>query len=254
MAPMRPVTYTASDGTQIPAYLTVPQGSEGPVAAIVMPHGGPSLRDEWGFDWLVQFFAARGYAVLQPNFRGSAGYGEAWYGRNGFKAWETAIGDVNDAGRWLVEEGIADPAKLAIFGWSYGGYAALQSQVVAPDLFKAVVAVAPVTDLDLLKAEALNYTNSRLVAEFVGIGPHVEAGSPALHADRFAAPVLLFHGTSDLNVGVSHSRRMENRLQDADKNVRYVEYEAQDHGLGNDNARANMLYLAGEFLEEHLAP
>src|SRR5690606_3892901 len=131
MGQMRPVAFPAADGTMIPGYLTLPPGmAEGTnLPAIVLPHGGPSARDEWGFDWLVQFFAARGYAVLQPNFRGSTGYGSAWFGRNGFQAWRTAIGDVNDAGRWLVSEGIADPAKLAIVGWSYGGYAALQSQV-----------------------------------------------------------------------------------------------------------------------------
>src|SRR3546814_18918427 len=84
--------------------------------AIVLPHGGPSARDEWGFDWLVQFFTARGYAVLQPNYRGSSGYGTAWFGRNGFQAWETAIADVNDAGRWLVSQGIADPERLAEIG------------------------------------------------------------------------------------------------------------------------------------------
>ena len=135
LAPMKHVTYRAADGTMVPAYLTLPVGGAAKgLPAIVMPHGGPSARDEWGFDWLVQFFASRGYAVLQPNYRGSAGYGAAWFRENGFKSWKTAIGDVNDAGRWLVSEGIAAPDKLAIFGWSYGGYAALQSGVLDPDL------------------------------------------------------------------------------------------------------------------------
>ncbi|HYJ83231.1 MAG TPA: alpha/beta fold hydrolase, partial [Allosphingosinicella sp.] len=152
LATMKPVRYKASDGTEVPAYLTLPPGSDGKnLPALVMPHGGPSARDEWGFDWLVQFFANRGYAVLQPNYRGSSGYGDAWFKQNGFQSWRTAMGDVNDAGRWLVSQGIADPAKLGIFGWSYGGYAALQSNVLDPALFKAVVAVAPVTDLAQLK-------------------------------------------------------------------------------------------------------
>ena len=97
-----------------------------------MPHGGPASRDEWGFDWLAQFFVSRGFAVLQPNFRGSSGYGDAWFQQNGFRSWKTAIGDVNDAGRWLVKEGIADPSKLAIVGWSYGGYAALHRTYSTP--------------------------------------------------------------------------------------------------------------------------
>src|SRR5262249_48911550 len=116
LAQVRPITYPAADGTQIPAYLTLPPGREDAkgLPAIVLPHGGPEDRDEWGFDWLPQFFAARGYAVLQPNFRGSSGYGDAWFQKNGFHSWQIAIGDVSDGGRWLVQQGIADPAKLGI--------------------------------------------------------------------------------------------------------------------------------------------
>ena len=253
MAPMTPVEFPAGDGTMIPGYLTMPLNAEGPVAAVVMPHGGPGARDYWGFDWLVQFFAARGYAVLQPNFRGSTGYGEAWFGCNGFQQWETAIGDVNDAGRWLVSEGIADPARLGIVGWSYGGYAALQSQVLDPDLYQAVVAIAPVTDLELVVEEARNYTNYQVVRRFVGEGPHVEEGSPANHADRFQAPVLLFHGTTDLNVGSFQSERMEDRLQEAGKTVQYVEYEGFDHYLDHGQVRGNMLLAIDSFLSEHLS-
>jgi len=252
MARMEPVTFPAADGTQIPGYLTLPNGAEGPIGAIVLPHGGPGSRDNWGFDWMVQFFAARGYAVLQPNFRGSSGYGEAWFGRNGFQAWETAIGDVNDAGRWLVSEGIADPERLGIVGWSYGGYAALQSQAVDPDLYKAVVAIAPVTDLGMLVEEARDYTNFSIVQDFVGSGPHVREGSPSNHAERFVAPVLLFHGTEDLNVGHLQSRRMESRLKDAGANVRYVEYDGFDHYLDHGQVRGNMLLSIDTFLSEHL--
>lgn len=252
MAPMKPITFPASDGTQIPGYLTVPTGASGPMPAIVLPHGGPGSRDEWGFDWLVQFLAARGYAVLQPNFRGSAGYGEAWFGRNGFQEWETAIGDVNDAGRWLVAEGIADPARMGIAGWSYGGYAALQSQVVDPDLYKAVVAIAPVTDLELVVEEARDYTNFEVVRRFVGEGPHVNAGSPANFADRFKSPVLLFHGTEDMNVGSFQSERMESRLKAAGVPVNYVEYEGLDHYLDHGQVRGNMLLAIDNFLGQHL--
>lgn len=253
MGQVRPVTYPAADGTQIPAYLTLPPGSDGKgLPAIVLPHGGPAARDEWGFDWLVQYFTAHGYAVLQPNYRGSSGYGEAWYGRNGFKAWDVAIGDVNDAGRWLVSEGIARGDQLAIAGWSYGGYAALQSQVVDPDLFKAVVAIAPVTDLGYLIEDGREYTGSRLVREFVGKGPHVAAGSPLRHADRFAAPVALFHGTLDLNVDVRHAQAMEKALKAAGKPVTYHEFEDLQHGLEDSRARADMLTEIGQFLDKAL--
>lgn len=249
MGAMTPVTFPAADGTRIPGYLTLPPGSDGKnLPAIVLPHGGPSARDEWGFDWLVQFFAARGYAVLQPNYRGSAGYGSAWFGRNGFQAWETAVGDVNDAGRWLVAQGIANPDSLSIVGWSYGGYAALQSQVLDPSLYKSVVAIAPVTDLEQLRTDARNYTNYSLVDSFIGRGPHVGAGSPAQHVDEFAAPVLLIHGTLDQNVAVVHSRMMEDRLKDAGKPVEYVEFEGLDHSLSDSAARAKMLARIDTFL------
>jgi dipeptidyl aminopeptidase/acylaminoacyl peptidase len=252
MAPMRSVTFPASDGTSIPGYLTLPLESEGPIPAIVMPHGGPGARDYWGFDWMVQFLAARGYAVLQPNFRGSTGYGEAWFGRNGFQQWQTAVDDVNDAGRWLVAEGIADPARLAVVGWSYGGYAALQSQVVDPELYRAVVAIAPVTDLELVVEEARDYTNYQVVRAFVGEGPHVDEGSPANHADRFRAPVLLFHGTEDMNVGFHQSRLMRDRLEAAGADVRLVEYQGFDHYLDHGQVRGNMLLTIDTFLGEHL--
>lgn len=253
MGQMKPVTYPASDGTQIPAYLTFPPGSDGKnLPTIVMPHGGPAARDEWGFDWLVQFLVARGYAVLQPNYRGSSGYGEAWYGRNGFKAWDVAIGDVNDAGRWLVSQGIARPDQLAIAGWSYGGYAALQSQVLDPALFKAVVAIAPVTDLDYIAEDARAYTNYEVVRAYIGEGPHVAAGSPRRHADRFAAPVALYHGTFDLNVDVRHARAMEKALKAAGKSVIYHEYKDLQHGLDDTVARIDMLTSMGQFLDTAL--
>jgi dipeptidyl aminopeptidase/acylaminoacyl peptidase len=253
MGKMSPVSFPARDGTMIPGYLTLPPGSEGKgLPAVVLPHGGPAARDEWGFDWLVQFLTARGFAVLQPNYRGSSGYGEAWYGRNGFKAWDVAIGDVNDAGRWLVSQGIAKPDQLAIAGWSYGGYAALQSQVLDPALYKAVVAIAPVTDLGYIVEDARDYTNARVVREYIGQGPHVEAGSPRRHADKFAAPVALFHGTLDINVEVRHSRGMESALRGAGKQVLYREYPDLQHDLGDSKVRVDMLTDIGRFLDQSL--
>lgn len=251
LAQVKPITYKAADGTEIPAYLTLPPGSDGKnLPAIVMPHGGPSARDEWGFDWLPQFFAARGYAVLQPNYRGSTGYGDSWYVQNGFKSWKVAIGDVNDAGRWMVSQGIAAPSKLGIVGWSYGGYAALQSAVLDPQLFKAIVAIAPVTDLGMVKTEADGFTNAMLVSKFVGSGPHIAEGSPARHADRFVAPVLLFHGDRDANVGVAQSRTMEARLKAAGKKVELTVFPKLDHQLDDSAVRTQMLDRADTFLRQ----
>jgi dienelactone hydrolase len=253
LAPMKPITYKATDGTNIPAYLTLPVGSSGKgLPAIVMPHGGPSSRDEWGFDWLVQFFAARGYAVIQPNYRGSAGFGSAWYQKNGFQSWRVAVGDVNDAGRWLTSQGIAAPGKLAAVGWSYGGYAALQSAALDPDLFKAVVAIAPVTDLERLRQESSHYVNGSLVSRFIGTGPHVREGSPAQNARAFKAPVLMFHGDFDQNVGIGESRLMRSSLQSAGKSVTLVEFEGLDHHLEDAAARTRLLSESDAFLRKHL--
>jgi len=249
MAPMQHIAFKASDGTTIPAYLTMPVGGATKhLPAIVMPHGGPDYRDGWGFDWLVQFFAARGYAVIQPEYRGSSGYGDAFLAQNAYHNWRTAMGDISDAGRYLVKEGIADPAKLAIVGWSYGGYAALQANVVDPNLFKAIVAIAPVTDLSRLKNEARGYTNSNVVAEQVGSGSIVTEGSPARHADRIIAPVLLFHGDHDLNVGVAESREMDAALRRAGKRSTLVVFPGLDHQLEDPTARATMLDQADKFL------
>ncbi|MGO9802781.1 MAG: alpha/beta hydrolase family protein [Steroidobacteraceae bacterium] len=252
LATQKPVTYPAGDGTMVPAYLTLPPGVQDPkgLPAIVMPHGGPEARDEWGFDWLSQFYAARGYAVLQPNFRGSTGYGDAWFEKNGFQSWRIAIGDVAAAGKWLVSQGIADPAKLGIVGWSYGGYAALQAAVIEPQLFKAVVAIAPVTDLPLLKEEHQRWSDYEIVSRRVGDGAETHDGSPLEHADQIKAPVLLFHGAMDRNVNIEQSQRMAARLKSAGLKCELVTWDNLDHQLEDSNARAQLLKKSDAFLRQ----
>lgn len=250
LATVKPVKVPGSGGVSIPAYLTLPPGREAKgLPAVVLPHGGPSARDYWGFDWLPQFLAARGYAVLQPEYRGSAGFGDAWLGENGFRAWRTSIGDVTDSAKWLAAQGFADPKRLAIVGWSYGGYAALQSAVTEPSLFKAVVAIAPVSDLEMLKTDFRNFTNHALVEREVGSGPHVIEGSPLRHASAISVPVLLVHGTFDTNVRFAHSQKMDAALKSAGKESELLAFEGLDHQLDDSDARTQMLAKIGQLLE-----
>ncbi|OAN59161.1 alpha/beta hydrolase family protein [Sphingobium sp. TCM1] len=250
LATMQSVHYKAADGTMIPAYLTLPPGKETVkgLPAVVMPHGGPESRDEWGFDWMVQYYAARGFAVIQPQFRGSAGFGEKWLMQNGYRSWRTAIGDVVDAGRWLVAQGIADPAKLTIAGWSYGGYAALQAQAVDPALFKAVVAIAPVTDFADRMRRSQYYSNYLLQQQRMGTGQEAEDASPSNHVAEFRAPVLMFHGTDDNNVDISQARIMQGKLEGAGKRSQLVTYDGLTHNLNDSDARADLLQKSADFL------
>jgi dipeptidyl aminopeptidase/acylaminoacyl peptidase len=250
LASVKSVSIPATDGVSIPAYLTLPPGREAKgLPAVVLPHGGPSARDQWGFDWLPQFFAARGYAVIQPQFRGSAGFGDKWLNDNGFRNWRTSIGDVTASAKWLASQGIANPSKMAIVGWSYGGYAALQSAVVEPSLYKAVVAIAPVTDLQMLKLDSADYTDRRIVEQEVGSGPHVAEGSPRRNAAAIQAPVLLVHGDLDSNVRYAHSAEMDQALRSAGKSSELITFKGLDHQLDDSAARTQMLTKIGELLD-----
>lgn len=249
LASVKPIGIPAPDGTTIPAYLTLPPNRSGKnLPTVVLPHGGPSARDEWSFDWLAQFLAARGYAVIQPNYRGSAGYGDKWLGDNAIRNWRQAIADVSASARYLVGQGIADANRLAIVGWSYGGYAALQSAAVEPMLYKAAVAIAPVTDLSLLKQQAEGFTNAGLVKEMVGSGEHLRDGSPLRNAAAIRVPVLLAHGDMDANVGINHSDRMHSALTKAGVKSELMRFKGLDHQLDDSDARVQMLARIDEFL------
>ena len=251
LAKVQTVAVKSPDGVTIPAYLTLPPDKEAKnLPAVVLPHGGPSSRDEWGFDWLAQYLAAKGYAVLQPQYRGSAGFGDAWLVQNGFKSWHTSIGDITASARWLSAQGIADANRLAVVGWSYGGYAALQATATEPSLFKGVVAIAPVTDLSMLKQEAEGYTNQNVVAQFVGSGAYLVEGSPLHHAAQIKVPVLLVHGDMDVNVRVTESEKMQAALAAAGTPVSFLRYKGLDHQLDDSVARTEMLTEIGKLLEK----
>jgi dipeptidyl aminopeptidase/acylaminoacyl peptidase len=251
LAEVKAVTVSGADGVQIPAYLTLPPGKAPKgLPAVVLPHGGPSARDEWGFDWLAQFLAARGYAVIQPEYRGSAGFGDTWKDVNGFKNWRTSMSDIAASARWLSSQGIADRNRIAIVGWSYGGYAALMEAETDPSLYKAVVAVAPVTDLETLKQDQADFVDVQILEDFVGTGPYVIEGSPDRHADKIQAPVLLAHGDLDTNVRFWHSQKMASALESAGKQVEFLQYKGLDHQLADSTQRADLLMHIGALLDQ----
>ena len=255
LAPMVPVSFPSDDGRQIPGYLTrLGNAGSGPRPAIILPHGGPSARDEWGYDWFVQFFASRGYAVLQANYRGSTGYGAEWEGQGAFRDWKRAMTDIEYGARYLVEQGIADPDRICAVGWSFGGYAALMSAIEYPSRYRCAVSIAGVTDPIRLVNDADGLAR-RATQALVGRDPEViQAGSPKRRAEDVQVPILLVHAEKDVNVPFDHSVEMRKALKKKKKKVEFVEYDDDDHQLRKQRNRIDMLQKVGDFLDEHLVP
>ena len=258
MAPVDAVTYEARDGAPIPAYLTRPlPASEDAMAppgpAVLMPHGGPHARDTWRYDYWAQFLANRGYTVLQPNFRGSSGYGAA-YLEAGRGQWGGRMqDDLSDAAAWLVDQGLADPDRLCIVGASYGGYAALMGAVMTPELFACAVSVNGVTDLVQLARENRRYIGGSNWNESIGLeDSRRRTVSPHHRVDDVGIPVLLVHAEDDARVPLDHARDMHRRLRRAGKTVSLVTLENGGHSLTTEAARATMLEAVEAFLEEHI--
>lgn len=256
------IEYAATDGLKIPALMTIPNGSDMKnLPAIIMPHGGPEAHDSVGFDWMAQYFASRGYLVLQPNFRGSDGFGTA-FTEAGYGGWGGVMQqDITDGVEALVDGGTIDPNRMCIVGWSYGGYAALAGGAFTPDLYKCVVAVAPVSDLpQLLFDEKVDHGKDHWVVNYwetaIARGDAtrdtLSSKSPAKHADKFKAPVLLIHGKDDLVVKIKQSRRMKKALERADKDVELITMKGEDHSLSTRGARLEALVAMADFVDSHI--
>jgi dipeptidyl aminopeptidase/acylaminoacyl peptidase len=226
---------------------------------VLLPHGGPIAMDSNDFDPLVQFLADRGYAVLQVNFRGSAGFGHAHMSA-GLKRWGLEMqDDLSDAVKWLTESGVADPARVCIVGGSYGGYAALMGGAKTPELYRCVVSFAGVSDLIDLGAHEAAFLNGRAVyAEQVGSlwsdRDRLKATSPSRLAAQFRAPVLLLHGTLDRSVPFEQSESMADALRSEGRRFRFVKQEGGDHHLSGQAQRTEFYREIETFLAEHLAP
>jgi dipeptidyl aminopeptidase/acylaminoacyl peptidase len=254
LASMRPISYPARDGTRIPAYLSVPRGATADhLPLVVMPHGGPMARDTWGYFFLREFLVSRGYAVLQMNFRGSSGYGDDWF----FAAHQDWGGltydDVIDGARWAIQQGFADPKRICIAGWSFGGYLALLGAQRNPDIFRCAVDIAGPSDLALLIEEGHHWLNADSIKRQIGTNPDkLKRDSPRLHAADFQVPLLILQGKMDAQVPFQQSEEMDQALTHAGKPHRFVAVADADHQFSAVKDRLTLLQETDAFLREHL--
>jgi len=246
MQPMQLFHYPSFDGLSIPAYLTLPGRPDKPAPTIVLIHGGPQARDHWGWHQDVQLYASRGYAVFQPQFRGSSGFGKH-FEEAGYGQWGQAMqADITAGVRYLIDHKIADPDRICIIGGSYGGYAALWGLAQAPDLYKCGVSLAGVSDLEKELRVDSDISKSAIGREIwrnrVGDPTLMKATfdsvSPLQHADRIKAPVLLAHGKLDERVPMLQGRQMYDRLRALHKDVQWLDFYNEGHSLWQvDNQR-----------------
>jgi dipeptidyl aminopeptidase/acylaminoacyl peptidase len=259
MSPMKPISFRARDGATVHGYLTVPKGSNGRNLPLILhPHGGPhGIRDGWGFNPEVQFLANRGYAVLQVNFRGSGGYGNA-FERQGYRNWGTVmVDDMTDAVRWAIAQGIADQDRLCTYGASYGGYAALQTVVREPDLYRCAIGYVGVYSLPLMfkdgdipeSKSGLSYLNQVMPETLAA----QQAQSPAYNIDRINIPVMLVQGAKDERVPISQYRLLLDRLSKAGKPPEVTIVEAKEgHGFYDLDNNVKLYTAMEAFLDRHI--
>lgn len=264
--PIGTITYSASDGLKIPTLVTIPRDKVDnlhELPAVVLPHGGPESYDRLGFNWLAQAIASQGYLVIQPQFRGSDGFGEshvvAGYGEWGKKMQS----DLTDGVEFFASKGMIDPERVCIMGWSYGGYAALAGGALTPDVYKCVVSINGVSDLPLMLQQersdhgrdhwVLSYWE-KAMADGKASNKSLKAVSPAYHAENFKAPVLLIHGDRDNIVDIKQSRRMRSALKKANVPVELIVMKNDNHSLLDGENRVEAVRASIEFINTHLKP
>ena len=259
LAEMKPIEYKSRDGLVIHAYLTLPKGKPSKDLPIVVnPHGGPWVRDEWGFNPEVQFLANRGFGVLQMNFRGSTGYGRKFW-EAGFKQWGQSMqDDITDGVKWLIDQGVADPKRVAIYGGSYGGYAVLEGLTKTPDLYAAGVDYVGVSNLFTFMKTVPPYWKPFLDMMYEMVGNPdkdkalFEENSPALNADKIKAPLFVAQGAKDPRVNIDESNQIVNALKKRGIDVEYMVKENEGHGFHNEENRFSFYEAMESFLAKHL--
>jgi dipeptidyl aminopeptidase/acylaminoacyl peptidase len=263
MGSMDMVRYKARDGLEIPAYLTLPAGRAAKaLPLVVLVHGGPFVRGAtWGWNAEVQFLASRGYAVLQPEFRGSTGFGNQHF-TSGWKQWGLAMqNDVADGARWAIAQGIADPKRICIAGASYGGYATLMGLVNDPDVFRCGVEWVGVTDLRMLYTvdwsdfsdAAKKYGLPRLVGDPTADAAQFKATSPIENAARIKQPLLMAYGGYDVRVPIVHGEKFRDAIKPFNQNVEWVVYGDEPHGWFKPETRVDFWTRVEKFLDRNLA-
>ena len=265
MASQEFVRYKSRDGLDIPALLTLPHGSTRKnLPLVVLVHGGPYVRGtEWGWHPETQFLASRGYAVLEPEFRGSRGYGLRLY-RAGWKQWGLAMqNDIADGARWAVKEGIADARRICIAGASYGGYATLMGLVNDPDLFRCGIDWAGVTDINLIYNGHWSFTSDTsegwkqfgmptLIGDPVKDAAQLKATSPIEQAARIKQPLLLAYGAADVRVPLYHGKKFLDAVKAGNPDVEWVVYEEEGHGWALPKNRIDFWGRVENFLERQI--
>ncbi len=254
LARKKPLNYKARDGVIIPAYMTLPRTGPGKnLPFVIFPHGGPKARDSQNFDYFAQFFATRGYGVLQPNFRGSDGYGKK-FADMGKRQWGGAMqDDVTDGVRYLIKEGIADPKRICIVGASYGGYAAMMGAIKTPDLYQCAASINGVLNLMSLIADDKDYIGGKAWTRSMGLqGENARAVSPFHQASRINIPVLIVQAKDDFRIPYQQSVNMVGQLKRYHKDYQFVTLKSGDHTLDTAEARFGTLSALETFLGKHL--
>ncbi len=260
LAEMKPIEYTARDGLTIQGYLTLPKGKPAKKLPIVVnPHGGPWARDDWGFNPEVQFLANRGFGVLQMNFRGSTGYGRKFW-EAGFRQWGQSMqDDITDGVKWLVNEGIADPKRVAIYGGSYGGYAVLAGLTKTPDLYAAGVDYVGVSNLFTFMKTVPPYWKPFLDMMYEMVGNPdkdqtlFQENSPALNANKIKTPLFVAQGAKDPRVNIDESNQIVDALKKRGVAVEYMVKQDEGHGFHNEENRFSFYEAMEQFLAKYLA-
>ncbi len=261
LAEMKPIEYQARDGLTIHGYLTLPAGREPKrLPVVINPHGGPWHRDSWTFSPEVQFLVNRGFAVMQMNFRGSTGYGRKFW-EAGFKEWGGKMqDDITDGVYWLIQQGLADSERVAIYGASYGGYAVLEGLVKTPDLYAAGVDYVGVSNLFTFFKTIPPYWAPYLEMMYEMVG-HPEKDkdwfqqhSPALNAEKIRRPLLVAQGAKDPRVNINESNQIVEALRRRGVEVEYIVKENEGHGFQNEENRFEFYEIMEKFLQTHLRP